>query len=78
MTHQMGEDARAGVLTKADAELVGVDDQDDHVIRQAQQRQGVMNRPSRLARAIPGDDDASRRHGRTPTWGTTSAGRPVP
>ena len=55
MTRQMGQDAGAGVLAKAGAELAGVDDQDDHFLGQAQQRQGVMNRPRRLARAIPGD-----------------------
>ena len=67
MTRQMGEDARAGLLTEAEAELAGVDDQDDHVVRKAEQRQGVMNRPGRLARAIPGDDDASGGMARTPT-----------
>ena len=53
----MGQDTGSGLWAEARAEFPGIDDQDHHLLGLTQQRQGVMHRPCRLARAIPGDQD---------------------
>ena len=61
VTTQVSGHSGSGLMTEAEPLFAGIRDQDDHVIRHADQRQGVMNGTGRLARAIPGDDDAPGR-----------------